>query len=299
MTRALSITFFVVLLITLAGCTPLPASPTPNIPQPTVINHPFDLTPTPQVTVLPTQPLISDLAAVIEIDPEEVLNVRQSPGLSTPILATLAYDTMGIRLTGQQSEADTIQWVQVQLADGQTGWVDRQYLTGLKSSADFCADPQLPTLLIQFKQAVATQDGALLSSIVSPWHGLQIQFFNGSTAVVFPPDQTSQLFTGTVPILWGVHPGSGLETSGTYMEIVHPTLSSTLESGGAFECNPTGFDTNYSYRWPASLQNLNHLSIYRAGPPEMELDWHYWWIGIVYVNGQPYLHSLMHFAWEP
>ncbi len=287
------------MLSLLSGCTPTPVTPTPYIPQPTIITLPYATTPIAQPTPLTPTEAISGLTAVIEIDPSEVLNVRQSPGLGAPILVTLAYDAADLKLTGQQTDVEGIIWVEINLPDGQTGWVDRTYLTGQKLPADFCSDPLLPAMLVQFKQAVANKDGALLSSLISPWHGLQIQFYNGSIPVPFTRDQTAGFFTSTENIFWGIHPASGLEKYGTFSDIVYPTLSNTLNIGGAFECNPAGFESNYTFQWQPSLENMNHLSIYKPGTPGTELDWDYWWIGVEYVNEQPYLYDLLHFAWEP
>ncbi len=58
------------------------------------------------------------------------INVRENPGLSSAILATLPYGTQ-FNTTGRTSYADGIQWYEVTLATGSDpGWV-AGYLIGL------------------------------------------------------------------------------------------------------------------------------------------------------------------------
>ncbi len=58
------------------------------------------------------------------------INVRENPGLSSAILATVPYGTQ-FNTTGRTSYADGIQWYEVTLATGSDpGWV-AGYLIGL------------------------------------------------------------------------------------------------------------------------------------------------------------------------
>ncbi len=60
----------------------------------------------------------------------KVINVRENPGLSTAILATVPYGTQ-FNTTGRTAYADGIQWYEVTLLTGSDpGWV-AGYLIGL------------------------------------------------------------------------------------------------------------------------------------------------------------------------
>lgn len=66
---------------------------------------------------------------LLSISQAKNINVRESPGLSTAILATVPYGTQ-FNTTGRTSYVDGIQWYEVTLATGSDpGWV-AGYLIG-------------------------------------------------------------------------------------------------------------------------------------------------------------------------
>jgi hypothetical protein len=45
--------------------------------------------------------------------------------------------------------------------------------------------------------------------------------------------------------------------------------------------------------------SIRFYSIYRPPPGMVEMDWDEWLAGVEFVNGKPYVFSLVHFQWEP
>ncbi|MBE3037249.1 MAG: hypothetical protein IMZ62_00315, partial [Chloroflexi bacterium] len=45
--------------------------------------------------------------------------------------------------------------------------------------------------------------------------------------------------------------------------------------------------------------NVNFYTVYKPGTPGVDLDFRYWLVGVEFVQGQPYVFALIHFAWEP
>jgi hypothetical protein len=49
--------------------------------------------------------------------------------------------------------------------------------------------------------------------------------------------------------------------------------------------------------WPYA--GIRYYNLYKPGTPGIELDYRTWLIGFEYIDGQPYLHSMVTVVWEP
>ncbi len=54
---------------------------------------------------------------------------------------------------------------------------------------------------------------------------------------------------------------------------------------------------NLSRPWPYT--NVHYYNLYKPSSSDATLDFRTWLIGFVYVNGQPFLHSMVSIVWEP
>jgi hypothetical protein len=46
--------------------------------------------------------------------------------------------------------------------------------------------------------------------------------------------------------------------------------------------------------------NVNFYTVYKPGTDQYGgLDWRAWTVGVEYIEGKPYLFSLIHYQWEP
>ncbi|MCL4562657.1 MAG: hypothetical protein M1281_18855 [Chloroflexi bacterium] len=310
-----------------ASPTPLPATPIPatSVPATPVANTPPSPTLMPSATHRPTNtpsplPILSpsstpfDISptstgnvpastgsyAVILVKPDDVLNVRQSPNSTSLIIAKYTYSDRNISLTGKQSQAGNIRWVEVGLSGGKTGWINDAYISQAIPTATFCADNRVLTLIAQLTDAFVAKDGAKFAALISPKHGLYLQYLRGGTIVNYTPDKARWLFESTYAANWGLHPGSGLPVKGTFSDEVLPKLLDVLTASYTKNCeNVAVGGTTYTAVWPKEYQNINFYSLYRSGPPENELNWRTWLVGVEYVDGQPYLFALNQLIWEP
>ena len=166
------------------------------------------------------------------------------------------------------------------------------------SPADFCTDPQAQTLINNFKSSMQTSNGSLLASLVSPIHGVDARLYRNGLVVNYDQQHARLLFDSTDRIDWGAAP-SGLETKGTFNEVIVPALLKVFNKDYMLDCDQVQIGgATYKATWPYA--GINFYSVYFAGAPNSNnLDWRTWLIGMEYVKGQPYLYAIMQFFWEP
>lgn len=276
----------------------------PSLAPPTALPSPVpSATPQTQATALPTAAppvVVHNPYAVILVAENDVLNVRQAPGANQPVVATLPPTATGIRLTGQERRVTDDRWVEISLPGGGTGWVNAYYLTEQVPSSAFCADPQAAQLIVRLRQALIDGDGGLLSSLVSPAHGLDLTYLRTGNTANYTSEEASWVFQSDYDMDWGTHPASGLKVVGTFQETALPDLLDVLAETFQTRCNSTDLGGgNYTYAWPARYRNINYLVLHKPGLPGNELSWRTWIAGIEYVDGRPYLFALAHLFWEP
>lgn len=242
--------------------------------------------------------------AVVFLAKGEVLNVRRQPGVTSEVIGTLPANTRDLRPTGGRQEVEGVLWIEIVQPEGSVGWVSSRFLTEQTNAAQVCADPQVGALLDQLISAVRDRDGRLLATLVSPWHGLTIHHNVWNPAVQFDdPEVISVLFESSVDYDWGTHEASGEALIGPFKEYILPRLEDVLLQNHTRNCNTlergvaTGGTTGYVY-WPYDYASLNYVALFRPPPPEQELDWRTWAIGIDYIDGKPYLAVLIQFYWE-
>jgi len=319
--RAPTSTLFRVLLtaLLLVGCQALhpTATATPTlVPSPTMglvvptAMPPLLLTPslpevaptvqiTPWPTITPTPGL--ETYAVILVEPGDALSVREGPGTGSRVVAALPYDATDILLTGQKTQVDKATWVEVQRASDLKvkGWVNAYYLTRYVSPGDFCT-AQTAALIERFSQAILSADGQALAALVSPVHGVNVWLWRSGRPINFDQAHARWVFNSTYQHEWGAHPASGLQTRGSFQEVVLHNLRDALANPHEVRCNERSVPgLAESSTWPQAYKNINLYKIYKPGTPGTELDWRIWLVGVEWVENQPYLFALIHFQWEP
>jgi hypothetical protein len=164
---------------------------------------------------------------------------------------------------------------------------------------NFCADAQAQALIDNFKNALQTSNAALLASLVSRLHGMDARLYRNGRVVNYDQQHAQFLFSSTYAVDWGAAPGSGLETKGSFHEIVLPALLKVFNKDYTLDCNQVQIGgASYKAIWP--YNGVNFYSVYFAGTPgNGNLDWRTWLVGMEYVNGKPYLYAILQFFWEP
>jgi hypothetical protein len=228
------------------------------------------------------------------------LNIRSGPGVSYPVLGTLAANASNVMRTGSSSVGDGGLWVEIQLPAGGTGWAFADYLTEYVAPATFCGNGRVGALLSNFGTALQTSDGGLLSALVSPAHGMAVRMWRYSQAITFDTEHARWVFNSTFSHDWGAAPGSGLETTGSFHETVLPVWLDVFNTSYILSCDAvqTG-GASYDTSWPENMSNLNFYSLYKPGPAGNELSWRTLLIGVEYFQGQPFVYSVTQMNWEP
>ena len=300
-------------LIIIPSPTPLLITPTTGAPVPTVSTPTMSLAtlapglPSPTTGSAPTATtsgiipgVPSGPYAVILLAMGDVLNARTGAGAGNAITGTFTASAMNVMRTGPSIMADGDLWVQVQNPGGGIGWVNDQYLTEYVPPATFCADARVNTLLTNLGNALKTSNGETMAALVSPAHGMAVWLWRYGTPIIFDREHTRWVFDSTYIHNWGAAPGSGMDTIGSFQEKVLPWLQEVFNSSYSLTCNSLGTATQYgSDPWPVEYTNVNYYTVYKPGTPGVDLDWRYWLIGVEYVQGQPSVFALIHFAWEP
>jgi hypothetical protein len=238
--------------------------------------------------------------AVILIKEDAVLNVRQSPGTTSAVLETLPPHSAGFSITGKTNQIGSDNWVEINRPGGGTGWVNATYVTEYHPANTFCGDAQATALLESFKNAILNKDGEQLAALVSPTHGLTLQYLRGGNSATYTPDKALWLFTSTYPMDWGANPASGQEVTAAFHEDVLPKLVDVLGSTYTPACDNVQIGgATYTYQWPFEYGNINFYALYHPATAGNDQTWRTWLVGIEYVSGKPYLFSLVHLYWEP
>lgn len=270
--------------------------PTLTQPPPTSTSTPYPATP----AATPEFPLHNPYAVIL-VPQNDILNVRQAAGADSPIVDRFAFDAHNLILTGKEMVFADQRWVEVQgPAGGGLGWVNAYYLTEYLTPNAFCADQQVRTLLENLDAAMTEQDGSRLSSLLSPTHGLNLQYFHTGNTANYNQEEAKWMFSSTYQMNWGMHPASGIEVKGSFHAEVLPKLMEVLESNYTLGCSdPTLGPNSYLFQWPKEYSNINFYSLFKPGTPGIDLDWRTWLVGVEYVNGEPTLFAMMHLFWEP
>ncbi len=164
---------------------------------------------------------------------------------------------------------------------------------------DFCADIRGTELINSFSKAVASRDGALLASLVSPSNGMDVRYYRDGNIINYDVEHAKFVFETTFQADWGLSFGSGAATIGSFQDIVLPTLEQVFTPNSLIVCNQiqTG-GTNYFPEWP--YPDMNFYSVYFPGTDEFgDLDWQTWAVGMENIASKPTIAAMIHYVWEP
>ena len=276
---------------------PMPALDTPEAGETAA---PFPLpTFTPLTQSTPSGP--SDVYAVINVFPDDMLNIRSGPGVENALVGTLQPNQSGLTRTGKSSSVGEDTWIEIENPNGGTGWVDANFLTEAVDPASFCADARVNTLIENLESAVNASNDDILASLIHSLHGLDVRLWRYGTVANYTREEASWVFESEYEVNWGPAPGSGENTLGTFSEAVLPKLQDVFSANYSLHCNDTLDLATFSVEpWPPEYANTNFYTVYKPGTEQNGgLDWRAWTVGVEYVEGQPYLFALIHYQWEP
>jgi hypothetical protein len=272
-----------------ATLAPLAATATPAPPADTA-TPPASPTPIPS-TDTPTPPAYR----VAYVRSDDVLNVRENPGVEHTMIGSLPPHGLDVKITGTGSIVEPPSWapslwVPIQSGDV-TGWVNSRYLTGQVAKDFFCEDARTLGIIDALKAAIANQDGEALAELLHPFRGLRLRF-GSSNEVMLTAEEARSFFTSSESYDWGIG------GRGSIRSVLVPPLEKDLLGATDLVCGElVGGGGAGTLQLPFEYQPVNFYTLHRpvadGGAPG---DWGSWVVGIDYWQGQPYLAFLVHFG---
>jgi hypothetical protein len=270
-----------------------------STPTPVATETPQDIVPTstPAKTSTESEPLLSYV--VINVEEDDVLNVRSTPGPENPTTGTLDPGQGGITVTGPASQQSGSLWVPIRQGEV-NGWVNSYYLTVQIEDETFCADDRARSILDQTIEAIDSKDGEKLSELVDAERGLRIQRHWWNPVVKFDQEDLKQVFISEELIEWGIADGTGEPIVGSFRSVILPLLDRNLVLATDSACGELLHGgTAGIVQLPPLFEGINYYSVYRpAGPEEIEFDWGSWAVGIEKDPEDYFLSYLVHYEWE-
>jgi len=234
--------------------------------------------------------------AVFGVKSDDVLNVRAEPTPASKKVYSYAPSVKSIRATGHAIEKDKTPWIEVAF-DGGSGWINRLFVTEVHPNGG-CEDPNLTAAIRAFMRAVDSSDGAALQAVVSPLRGLLVRQAQENPTVTFAPAQVASLFSATAPSQWGTADGSGAPIVGPFKTLLSPSLHKVVGKGSQEACGKLLMGGSAATNgWPAEYSNLTHVSFHKPAADGAN-DWVTWVAGLEYVDGKPYVATLVQYQWE-
>ncbi len=248
-------------------------------------------------TFTPTPAAAMGPYAVAGVAPNDVLNIRSGAGTGQPIVGSFPPDAVSVMRTGAAASADNATWWEVQNPGGGTGWVNSYYLTEYVSHDAFCADTRIPILIEQLKGSMNQSNGDMFAGLLSPINGVNIHLWAYAPPVNFNATTGRAVFTSTESYNWGTGPSSTPDI-GTFSQMIQPKIQEVLNASN-METYCDNLTKVFTLARPWPYTNIRYYNLYKPGTPGTDFDFRTWLIGFEYINGQPYLYSMVSIVWEP
>lgn len=257
----------------------------------------------------------SDLPDVSGLDPtnrfrvalvasDDVLNVREDPGVSAPIVGMLMPGVV-VGTTGLQQIVGSSLWVQIGTPNGGF-WVNSRFLAPVIDPAEFAGDERVGELLEEFKTRILNDDD--LRPVISR-RGLFVS--HHSDPVRWPLDELDTILTDTTTYQW---PSNAIDEDDPEFDLLPPrTFAAGVADSfvSAFDDSDTITTVNEpieagnsrlpEYAIPFEFQSFNYIGVHDPGddPQYDGLDWVTWYVSIDYEDDRPIIVGLTLDMWSP
>jgi len=188
------------------------AQPSPTIqdPSPSPSAIPVTSTPSPSSTATSpppsSTPEISQPYAVVGVESNDVLNIREGAGVENAISGTIPPNGINIQKTGKGVVVGGSTWYPIRYQDKE-GWVNSYFLAQQVGQPD----PELLAVSHQVVQALAQKNTSVLANHIHPTKCLRFSPYPtlGSEDKSFCPQELFGLFKDSEKLIWGHYDGSG------------------------------------------------------------------------------------------
>jgi hypothetical protein len=261
-------------------------------------SEPWDQDDLPDVTKVDA----STLGRVALVVDDDVLNVRQDPGVAAPIVGMLLPGVV-VERTGQEEIVGSSVWAQVETPFGGF-WVNDRFLAAVVDDTDFASDPRVTSLLAEFGEIIAT-DGDLRQ--VTSRRGLYVA--HHGEPIRFASDELGAILTDSSTYQW---PSNALGPD-ELDEIPARTFAGAVADSflSAYDDPDTVITMNEAisggngripgYEVPFEFRSFNYVGVHDSSDDSNfgGLDWITWYVSIDYENGTPVIIGLTIDEWSP
>ena len=275
-------------------------SPTDTMPVPTA-----PAPPTVRPTVPPVGPLLGQFA-VVNVASDDVLNVRSGPGVDHPIVGTIPYHGLGVRVYTGGQEVTGSWWVPVE-HEGVTGWANSNYLARQVGRASEAVAARAAQAILALKG----KDLQILAGWVHPDQGVRFSPYTyvraapgsaGGQDLVFTAAQVRGLWSDPTVYNWGTAAGSGepieLTFRDYYEQYVYDVDFARPDVLGLGETVGTGNTiNNIGEVYPEAIPVEYHFEGF--DPQYAGMDWRSLRLVLEEAAGTWYLVGIVHDEWTP
>jgi hypothetical protein len=205
--------------LTAEAATAMPSSTPTEPPPPTAtVSEPSTPTETATLTPIPTPtpaPPTDERYTVVNVEADDVLNVRSGPGVGNPIVGTIPPYGMEVHVTGAGQQVSGSLWVPIGY-QGTTGWVNSHYLARQVGSVDEKAVARAAQIIMALKR----ENLETLATLVHPDKGLRLSPYTyvRSEDLIFDAARIEDLFADQNVYTWGVFDGTGEPINFTFRQ---------------------------------------------------------------------------------
>lgn len=277
-------------------------------------------------TILPIEPLVDPTASApwtqddigdqlsrSDVDPtnlgrvalvaaDDVLNVRQDPGVAAPIVGMLLPGVI-VEKTGLEEIVGSSLWVQIETPLGGF-WVNDRFLAAVVLPLDFENDARVDSLLAELGEIIAT-DGDLRA--VTSTRGLYVS--HHAAPIRFAYSELDTILTDPTTYKWpsnALGPDELDEIPGrTFAEAVADSFLSAYDDPDTMltvnEPLAGGNGRLPEYAIPFEFESFNYIGVFDPidNPDYGGLDWITWYVSIDYEDGWPVIVGLTVDMWAP
>ncbi len=244
------------------------------------------------------------LGRVALVARDDVLNVRQDPGVQAPIVGMLLPGVI-VERTGQEAVVGSSVWVQIETPVGGF-WVNEHFLAQHMPAGDFANDPEVLELLDELAAIIAA-DGDL-RDVVSQ-RGLYVS--HNADPVRWEYEDLDTILTDATTYKWpsnaiGVDDPEFAQIPGrTFAAAVADSFLSAYDDPDTIMTINDPIEAGNSRlaadAIPFEFTSFNYVGIHDPGdnPDYDGLDWVTWYVSIDYEDGRPVIVGLTVDMWAP
>jgi hypothetical protein len=235
---------------------------------------------------------------VVGVYLNDVLNIREQPGVSHAITATIPPLGRGVRITGERQAVNNSIWAPVRYQDA-VGWVNTYYLARQRGSASPALASRARTAILALKET----DWDTLASLVHPETCLRFSpypYVQKNQDLVFCPEEIQGFPNNTQVYTWGQFDGSGKPIDMTVQEYYDRFLyDADFAHPEEIGYNVTLGSGNMINNLPDVYPQADFIEYHFSGfdPQYGGMDWRSIRLVFENIQGTWYLVGLIHAEW--